>query len=143
MSDAGSLSPAEARGLWCRRAVAQGALAVFFVGSVAAFWTVPYEDQAAWLVGAVPAAVLCLILHGRGVRCPRCRNSVFGRRDVDENTYHPGDPGFGPALPDRCRTCQVRLTPPGPAAGEAESNPAGASGRAEPHAAPDRGPGGE
>jgi hypothetical protein len=105
-----------------RRAVAQWALVLFFVGSVAAFWLLPPEVQPAWLVGAIPMAALCLILHIGGVRCPRCRHSVFGRRDVDENTHHPGDPGFGPGLPGHCRTCRVLLTPSEPANGVATAD---------------------
>src|SRR5262245_54676390 len=110
MLDTDSLSPAEARALRRRRAVAQGALALFFAAALASMLALGYEGRFAWAAACIPGALVCLILHGWGVRCPRCRRSVFGRRDVDENTHHPGDPGLGPGLPPRCRTCGVRLT---------------------------------
>src|SRR5262245_10430088 len=100
MPDTDRLSPQEARGLRRRRAVAQWALGVFCVAAVAAMFALGYEGRFVWAAGCIPGAVVCLVLHVRGTRCPRCRGPVFGRRDVDENTYHPNDPGFGPALPE-------------------------------------------
>jgi hypothetical protein len=119
VSDGGSLSPAEARALRRRRRVAQRALAVFFAGAVVAMVALGYEGRFIWLAGCIPAVVVCLVLHVRGATCPRCHRPVFGRRDVDENTYHPNDPGLGPPLPERCKSCGVRLTPEGPAGGGA------------------------
>src|SRR5687767_15627727 len=110
MADAGSLCPTEARDLRRRRAISQWALGTFFVAAAASMIAVGYEWRFAWMAGCLPGAAVCLILHGWGMRCPRCRHSVFGR-NIDETTYHPSDPVIGPGLPNRCRTCGVRLTP--------------------------------
>ena len=124
MSTTAALSPTEARGLRRRRAVAQAALAALFGGSVVAFLKVSAEQMPwSWLAVALPAGAACLVLHVRGLQYPRCRNSVFGPRDVDENTHHPSDPGFGPGLPACCKSCGVRLTPAAEAGGESVGAP--------------------
>src|SRR5437879_2808086 len=120
MPDTDSLSLVEAQGLRRRRAVAQWALGIFFVAAVGSMIALGYEGRFAWVAACLPGAAVGLVLHGWGMRCPRCRESVFGR-NTDETTYHPSDPGLGPGLPDRCRTCGVRLVPMEPAGGAAEA----------------------
>lgn len=108
MSDAGSISPTEAKDLRRRRAVAQGGVVIFFVAAIAAMLELGYDLRFEWIGGCIPGAALCLALHVRGVRCPRCRNSVFGP-NVDDNTHPGNEPGIGPRLPEKCLSCGVRL----------------------------------
>jgi len=132
MAETESLTPVEARGLRRRRAVHQGAMVCYVaVVCVAMFALAPVWEHA-WILVAIPGAAGCMFLHVRGVRCPRCRRSVYGPRPDDDSTYYAGDPAvFAPPLPPRCRACGVGLIPANAADWVSQT--------AEPGAAADRG----
>src|SRR5262245_49568974 len=112
MEEAGSLTPVEARGLRRRRTRSQWAQGSFLAVACTAMFALASAGEHAWLLVAVPGAVGCLWLHVRGMRCPRCRGSVFGPRPANDRTSFAGDPAvFAPPLPTRCRTCGVGLIP--------------------------------
>jgi hypothetical protein len=112
MAETESLTPVEARGLRRRRTVQQVALGCYFAIVCVAMFALAPAWEHAWILVAIPGAAGCLFLHVRGVRCPRCRCSVYGPRPADDSTYHAGDPMvFAPPFPPRCRTCCVRLIP--------------------------------
>jgi hypothetical protein len=120
--------------------VARSALVVTFGADVSQMLALGHDGSLTWLAGAVPGAVLCVVLFERYWRCARCGGSVWGGsvwgegRDGDGVDW-PGHAVFGRLLPDRCRACGVRLTARVPADGTpevVEQMPA------EPFAAPDR-----
>jgi hypothetical protein len=121
MSDDRSLNPAESRSLRRRRKVAQCVLGLFYIGALALMLALGYEGRFVWAAVCVPGALVCFILHIWGATCPRCGGPVFGRRDVDENTYHPNDMVLGPAFPERCKLCGVRLASGGAMNADAEA----------------------
>ena len=103
-----SLAPDEVRGLRRWRAMYHVAHHTFLVGVVVLMFVL---SLGAWLAVGLPVAAGLLVLHARCCRCPRCRGSVFGRRDVDDNTHWDGDPAvLWAALPLRCRGCGVGLS---------------------------------
>lgn len=114
-SDLDTLTPAESRGLRVRRAVGWWAMMGNFAASVTAMFALADICEFAWIAVALPGSAVSLVLHVRGMRCPRCRRSVFGPPAAD-GLIEGGEPAvFAPPLPVWCRSCGVGLTA-GPAA---------------------------
>ena len=111
MPDADRLSADEARSLRRRGTVARSALVVTFAIDAGSMFALGHDEVLAVLVGAIPGVLLCFILFERYWRCPRCGESVWGERPDSDGDDGPGQAVFGRLVPDRCRSCGVRLAP--------------------------------
>jgi hypothetical protein len=105
------LTPTEVRALRVRRAVAWWGQLILLAIVVMAMFSLMPAGTFAWVFVAIPAAVLNIWLHSRGVRCPRCRKTIYGPRPADDNAYYAGDPVMiAPPLPARCLSCGIGLS---------------------------------
>jgi hypothetical protein len=110
MPDSAALTADELRAFRRRITVMRVSVGCDLVVALVCVFTLGHLGPVLWLVPVVPAVLLTFALYVRAYRCPRCRRNVWNPPPGEDGT--PGLALFGPAHPDHCRACGVRLARP-------------------------------
>jgi hypothetical protein len=64
-----------------------------------------------FLFTMIPLGIILELIRNRVVHCIRCRENIYGPRNVDYDTSWPGELPLGTKLPEQCHYCGVNLRP--------------------------------